>query len=342
MNENTLKIGISHGDANGISYELALKTFGDALIAECFIPVLYGSSKVFAYHRKVMNLPPVNFTIINNVRDAKINRLNIINCGNEEIMVELSTPTSESKSAAEKALERALYDVKNQQIDALVLAPSTLDETVLIESSAGVMPLEILVYNGLRVAFATPKVPLAEVAGFLTVDRIVDRLRTLHNALVHDFMLTAPRIAVLSSNSGMGMKEKKYGKEETETLIPAIKTATETGIACFGPYSAENYFSSGDYRTFDAVLAVYRDQGTVPFRLLSIGEGAIFYAGTQFVITAPDVDSSFSLAGKNMSSEITMRNALYLATDIVNNRAFDCQINANPLRKQTVDKKTGQ
>jgi 4-hydroxythreonine-4-phosphate dehydrogenase len=340
MSENILKTGISHGDINGISYELILKTFGDARMMENSIPVLYGSSKALAYHRKAMNLPQINFNTINNVRDAGINRLNVINCSNEEIVVEFSRHTAEAEAAAKKALERAFDDIKNHSIDALVMAPSTIDETAFLESSAGDRLMRIFVYDSLRVAVVTPEIPLQEVSGILTVDRMVDRLQTLHNSLVHDFMLTMPRIAVLSLNPGKGLKEHKYGKEENETLIPAIKTATEQGVACFGPYSAEEYFSSGDYRKFSAVLATYSDQGIVPFRLLSMGEGAIFYAGTPFVVTAPEIGVSFSIAGKDESQEITMRNALYLATDIVNNRAVDSKINANPLRKQYSEKKS--
>ncbi|MDR1561798.1 MAG: 4-hydroxythreonine-4-phosphate dehydrogenase PdxA [Dysgonamonadaceae bacterium] len=334
MSDNILKIAISQGDINGISYELFLKTFEDDRMTDNNITVLYGSSKVLAYHRKAMDLPAIKFNTVNNVQDAGSNRLNIINCGVDDIVVELSNPLPEAEEMAQKALDRALNDLKQHLIDALVIAPSSINNAAYLRSVAGVKPLKILVSNSLRIAIATSDISLSEVAGTFTSNLLVTQLRALHHSLVHDFLLTMPRIAVLSLNPGKGIKERQYGKEENEVIIPALKTANDNGIICFGPYSAEDFFPSNDYRKFDAILAIYDDQAVAPFRLLSMSEGAIFYAGMPFVVTAPDIGVSYNLAGKNESQETVMRNAIYLATDIVNNRAFDREINANPLRKQ--------
>ncbi|MDR1372167.1 MAG: 4-hydroxythreonine-4-phosphate dehydrogenase PdxA [Dysgonamonadaceae bacterium] len=338
MNNNILITGISQGDINGISYEMIIKTFEDARMMEKNTPVLYGSSKVLAYHRKAMDLPQINFNIITDINDVGANRLNIINCVTEDIVVELSKPAPEAESMAQKAMERALDDLKNGHTDALVLAPSTVDEILLLESFSGIKPLKIFVSESLRIALSTAKIPLANVSEQLTAELVAAQLRTLHFSLVHDFMLTLTRIAVLSFNPDKGVKEQQYGKEESEVLLPAIKAVENEGIACFGPYSAEDFFSSGDFQKFDAILALHYSQGAIPFRLLSHSEGVVFFAGMPYVITAPDTSVSFPLAGRNESSETALRHALYLAEDICSTRKIDKEIRANPLCRQSVER----
>jgi 4-hydroxythreonine-4-phosphate dehydrogenase len=338
MSEKILKTGISQGDINGISYELILKTYEDIRMLEASIPILYGSSKILAYHRKAMDLQPINFNTINNLRDAGTNRLNIVNCGNEETVVEFSKPSPEGEAMAKQALERAVEDLKNKQIDTLVIAPSTIDEISCLTNISGVKPMKILISDSLRIALSSEKIPLSEVAGNLSIDLLVEQLKTLHQSLVHDFMLTLPRIAVLSLNPGKGIKEQQYGREENEIIIPAIKKADEEKITCFGPYSAEDFFSSDDYQKFDAILALYYDQGVAPFRLLSQNRGAVLYAGLPHVVTAPDLGVSFSKAGKNEILETPFRDAIFLAADIFKTRHIDAEIHSNPLRKQYYEK----
>jgi len=338
MSEKILKAGISQGDINGISYEIILKTFEDVRMSETSIPVLYGSSKILAYHRKAMDLPPVSFNAVNNIHDAGLNRLNIINCCSEESVVELSKPSPESEETARQALCRAVEDLKNKQINTLIIAPSTVDEIPYLTNLSGVAPLKILVSDRLRVAVAGEKIPLANAAQNLSVDLIYEQLKTLHRSLVQDFMLTLPRIAVLSLNPGMGIKEQQYGKEENEIIIPAITKADKEGITCFGPYSAEDFFTSEDYQKFDAILALYHDQGTVPFRLLSHNRGAVLYAGLQHIVTSPDLGVSFPKAGKNETDEAPLRDAIFLAEDVFKARLIDAEIRSNPLRKQYYEK----
>ena len=335
MSEKIIKAGISHGDINGIAYELILKTFEDIRIFELCIPIVYGSSKVLAYQRKVMSLPQVNFNTINHAGDAGMNRLNIINCGNEDVTVEFASSTPESESLAETAFRRALRDLQSGQIDVLVMAPTNWDETVALSDYAtGKTPLKLLISETFRIALATDKIPLSETASYLTIDLLTERIKTLHSVLIHDFMVTNPRIAVLSLNPGAGIKEKMFGKEENEVIVPSIKAANDTGIICFGPYSADDFFGNGEYMKFDATLAIYYDQGLIPFRSIIFEGGISFWANLPFIVTASDEGVSYEKAGKNESSEISFRNALYGAIDIFNTRKLDKEINANPLKKQ--------
>jgi 4-hydroxythreonine-4-phosphate dehydrogenase len=336
MNERMIKVGISHGDINGIAYELILKTFDDARIFESCIPVIYGSSKVLAYHRKALDLPPVNINTINNARDAGINRLNIINCGSEEVVVDLTHPTPESELLAKRALEKAVDDLKAGLIDVLITAPSNLDETAYLTEQAGngKKALNMLINDSFRIALASDKIPLSAVASKMTADLLAEQIKTLQSTLIHDFMITLPRIAVLSLNPGVGIKENQYGKEETEIIIPAIKAASNAGVICFGPYSADDFFGVDDYLKFDAILAMYYDQGLIPFRSIPSEGGVCYTANLSFVRTAPDQSAHYEKAGKNESSESLFRNALYLAIDIFNIRRLDKEIYANPLKKQ--------
>ena len=335
MSNKLIKVGISQGNINGIGYELILKTFEDARITESCIPVIYGSSKVLAYHRKALELPPININTINHPDEAGANRVNMINCINEDIMVELSRSTSEAEESAQKSLEKAVEDLKSGFIDVLLTAPSFQEQTQYIESQ--VEPekkaLRMLVKDGLRIALATGKVPLSDVSSLLTVDLLTEKIKDLRDSLVQDFMITTPRIAVLSLNPGMGVSNE-MGTEEKEIIVPALKAATDAGVFCFGPYAADEFFGSGEYVKFDGILAMYYDQGLIPFRALTAGEGVCYTAGLPIVRTAPDQGVSYENAGKNITSEASFRNALYLAIDVFKNRVIDRKINANPLKKQ--------
>lgn len=340
MGEKSIKVGISQGDINGISYELILKTFEDPRIFELCTPILYGSSKVLAYHRKTMELPSVNISSINRASDAGPNRLNIIISGNEEVNVELSKPTKEADEAAKKALNRALDDLAKGYIDVLVTAPSNIDEQTYIQEkiAENKNQLTVLVDNDFRIALATDKQPFSEVLPLLSTEFIVDKIKSLHRVLVQDFMITMPRIAVLSFNPGVGMKEQKFGKEESEIIIPAIKSVCDSGMICFGPYAADDFFQSDKYKTFDAVLAIYNDQGRIPFSALTEECGVEYTANLPKIITSADMKVSYDKAGKNIVTESGFRNAIYLALDIFRNRIIDKEINANPLKKLYFEK----
>ena len=336
MSEKIIKVGISHGDINGIAYELILKTFDDIRIFELCIPVIYGSSKVLAYQRKVMNLSPVNFNTITHAGDAGMNRLNVINCGNEDTTVEFARSTPESEALVKAAFQRALNDLRSGLIDVLVMAPANWDESNILSDGAGSgkHPLKMLISDTFRIALASDKIPLSGIASHLTADLLTSQIKALHSSLIHDFMITNPRIAVLSLNPGVGIKEKLFEKEENEIIVPAVKAANDAGIICFGPYSADDFFGNSEYLKFDATLAMYYDQGLIPFRSITFEGGVYYWADLPFVVTASDQGVSYEKAGKNESSEISFRNALYNAIDIFKTRKLDVEIRANPLKKQ--------
>ena len=336
MTEKIIKVGISHGDFNGIAYELILKTFEDIRMFEICIPVIYGSSKALAYQRKVMNFSPVNFNTVTHAGDAGMNRLNVINCGSEDITVEFAQSTPESESFSQTALQRALSDLQSGLIDVLVMAPANLDETVILSGYAvsGKQPMKMLIGDTFRIALASDKIPLSGIASHLTVDSLASQIKVLHSTLIRDFMITNPRIAVLSVNPGVGIKEKQFGKEENEVIVPAVKAANDAGIICFGPYSANDFFGNSEYLKFDATLAMYYDQGLIPFRSIVFEGGIYYWADLPFVVTASDQGVLYEKAGKNESSEVSFRNALYYAIDILKTRKLDSEIKANPLKKQ--------
>lgn len=339
MSDKIIKVGISHGDINGIGYELVIKTFEDARMFESCIPVLYGSSKILGYHRKAMDLPAVNTSIVNQAKEAGMNRLNIVNCVSEEVAVSF-TSTPDNEKLAQLALERAVADLQSGAIDVLLTAPSNQDEIAYFEQTieGKDKPLFVLTSDTLRIALATGKMPLSDVPSALTVESLTTQLKALKSVLVKDFMITLPRIAVLSFNPGMGIKEQQLGKEETEVIVPAIKAANEAGVYCFGPYAADEFFGTDEFMKFDAVLAMYHDQGLIPFRSISGDEGVGYVANLPYVITSPDQNVSYEKAGKNLASPDALRNALYLAIDIYHNRITDGKINRNPLRRQFFDR----
>ena len=334
MTEKLIKVGISQGDINGIGYELILKTLEDVRIFEFCIPIIYGSSKVLTYHRKTLESSTISVTTIDNASEAIPNRINVINCCNEDVVVEFSQQTKAGEEAGKQALQKAIEDLKAGSVNVLLKAPTVNDYTNRIEAETGEgkKALKIFVKDGFRIALATDKVPFSDVPSLLSIELLVEKIKMLQSSLIHDFMITAPRIAVLSLNPETGDKEQF--KEEKEIIIPAIKAVSEAGICCIGTYSADTFFGSGEYRKFDAILAMYYDQALIPFRSITFGEGVHYTAGLPFIITTPDQSVSFELAGKNLCTADSFRNALYLSVDLFSNRKLDKMIYANPLKKQ--------
>ena len=347
---NKIKVGITQGDINGIGYEVILKTLSDPRITEICTPVVYGSSKVLAYHRKALNFPPLNFNIAADALSVLPSRLNIINCMDEEVRVELSKTTPQGGEAAYLALEAAVADMEKGLIDVLVTAPinknniqsdnfSFPGHTEYLESrlGKGAQSLMILMCEDLRVALVTGHIPLAEVPKKVTKELILEKLQIFNTCLKQDFQIIKPRIAVLSMNPHAGDNDL-LGTEETDTIIPALKEAENAGILCFGPYAADGFFGSDHYKKFDGVLAMYHDQGLTPFKAIAMENGVNFTAGLPIVRTSPDHGTAYDITGQNIASESSFRQALYTAIDIYCNRKIYAEISANPLRKQYFDK----
>lgn len=331
--ENKIKIGISQGDINGIGYEVILKTLEDNRILDICVPIVYGSPKVAAYHRKVLDLN-VNLNLINSAAEANDKRANIINCNSDEIKVEISQSTEAAGTAAFQALEKAAADLKTGAIDALVTAPinkkniqseqfSFPGHTEYLEQTFGSKgdALMLLVSDKLRIAVATGHLPIAKVAQTLTKELIFNKIRILNESLKKDFGISRPRIAVLGLNPHSG-DQGVIGKEEIEIIKPAITEALENEIICVGPLPADGFFGSDEYNKYDAILAMYHDQGLIPFKTLSMDSGVNFTAGLGVVRTSPDHGTAYDIAGQNRASENSFRQALYAAIDIVKNRRY--------------------
>lgn len=331
--ENKIKIGISQGDINGIGYEVILKTLEDNRILDMCVPIVYGSPKVAAYHRKVLDLS-VNLNLINSAAEANDKRANIINCNSDEIKVEISQSTEAAGTAAFQALEKAAADLKTGAIDALVTAPinkkniqseqfSFPGHTEYLEQTFGSKgdALMLLVSDKLRIAVATGHLPIAKVAQTLTKELIFNKIRILNESLKKDFGISRPRIAVLGLNPHSG-DQGVIGKEEIEIIKPAITEALENEIICVGPLPADGFFGSDEYNKYDAILAMYHDQGLIPFKTLSMDSGVNFTAGLGVVRTSPDHGTAYDIAGQNRASENSFRQALYAAIDIVKNRRY--------------------
>ena len=345
-----IKVGITHGDINGVGYEVILKTFLDMRVADLCTPIIYGSSKIAAYHRKALELPPVNMNIISRAEDAGASRLNIINCVNDEVKVELSKPTAEAGEAAFMALEAAVADMKRGVVDVLLTAPINKHSiqndnfhfpghTEYLEACCGEenKALMILLNGRLRVALVTGHVPVAQIASQLSIPGILSKLSIFNHSLKQDFGIVKPRIAVLALNPHAG-DAGLIGTEEQTIIIPAIKEAEKKGIAAFGPFPADGFFGSQMLDRFDGVLAMYHDQGLAPFKALAMDEGVNYTAGLPIIRTSPDHGTAYDIAGKNLASEASFRQAVYTAIDIYNNRMRYKEATAHPLRRQYFEK----
>ncbi len=341
-----LRVGITHGDFNGVGYEVILKMLDDARILELCTPIIYGSAKIAAFYRKSLELAgPWQPVQINSAADASADAVNIINIIGQEAHITPGEASKEAGEAAFIALERAVEDLKNGHIDVLLTAPinkSTIQsdtfrfpghtEYLAASAADGSQPLMILFNENIRVALVTTHLPIAKVPEAITTENIVEKLALFNKSLTTDFAVVKPRIAVLALNPHAG-EEGLLGKEEKEIIAPAIEKARQMKIHAFGPYAADGFFGNGLYAKFDGVLAMYHDQGLAPFKTLAMDSGVNFTAGLPFVRTSPDHGTGYDIAGKNRASEESMRAALYAAIDIYRSRQAFNEMTASPLPK---------
>ena len=321
MEERKIRVAITHGDTNGIGYEVILKAFEDSGMLELCIPIIYGNPKVAAYHRNALQLE-TPFTIIKNAEEARPDKLNMLATFDDEVKVEFGSPTPESAEAARKALQRAKEDLKNGLYDVLVQAPVVSSHTPDPDDKS----LLIMFANDIRIALATNHLPIKDVAANITPDKLIEKCRLLYTSLKRDFRINYPRIAVLALNP-------QPGAEEENIIGPALKTVEEAGIQAYGPFTADDFFGNGLQNNFDGILAMYDDQGNVPFKTLATEYGVKMKAGFPFVITTPDHDPCFDIAGKGIANPASLRHAIYAAIDIFRNRIHYDEPLANPLPK---------
>lgn len=342
--DKKIKIGISQGDINGISYEIIIKSLMDSRVNEICTPIIYGSPKVAAYHRKALNIENFSLNNINKVEESNDKRPNIINCIDENIRVELGKSTKMAGEASHQALEAAVKDLKDGKIDALVTAPinkhniqsesfSFSGHTEYLQHVFGSEEvLMMLVSNLMKVGVVAGHVPIAKLSEFITQQRVLNKISVMHHSLNYDFGIRKPRIAVLGLNPHAG-DNGLLGNEENDTILPAIEEAKAKGIMAFGPYPADGFFGSGNFTHFDGVLAMYHDQGLAPFKALVVDEGINFTAGLPVIRTSPAHGTAYDLAGKNESHYGSFLNAIYLAIDIYKNRSTQKELSANPLHE---------
>ena len=350
-NEKKIRVGITQGDTNGIGYEVILKALADPMVLELFTPVVYGSSKVAAFHRKACGLQPVQFNSINNAIQARDGVCNMVELNLDDLKVELGVASEAAGRAAFTSLECAVADLRNGAIDVLVTAPIDKNNiqsdtfhfpghTEYLESSIGdgASSLMVLFNDRMRVALVTTHLPVSQIASAITKEKIISKIEVLNQSLKQDFAIEYPRIAVLALNPHSG-DHGLLGNEEKEIITPATEEAyNEKKICCFGPYAADGFFGNGSYTKFDGVLAMYHDQGLAPFKTLDMDSGVNFTAGLPFVRTSPDHGTGYDIAGKGVASPASMLAAIYAAIDIYRNRTTYAEIHANPLRKQYFDK----
>lgn len=350
MKQNKLRVAITHGDINGVGYEVIIKALSDQRMTEICTPVVYGAAKVAGYYKKVLEVPNLQFNIVVSAENILPDRVNFVNCFDDELKVEIGKPSQVAGAASLKALEVAVQDLKDGKVDVLITAPinkSTIQgenfnfsghtEYLQDRFGGGEEPLMILMNDLLKVALVTTHEPVKELSEKITKELIVKKLNIFNTSLITDFGLERPRIAVLSLNPHAG-DGGLMGDEEQTTIIPAIEEAYNSGIVCFGPYPADGFFGASLYKKFDGVLAMYHDQGLAPFKAISMDDGVNYTAGLSFIRTSPDHGTAYDIAGKGKASANSMRQAIYTAIDVYKNREMYAQMTANPLRKQYVDR----
>ncbi len=343
-NQVKVNVGITHGDINGIGYEVIIKSLQDQRICELFTPVLYGLAKAASYHRKTLSIQDFNFNIIKSADKVKLNKPNIINIHNSEVKIELGQPSKKAGEMAFISLEAAVQDLKKGLIDVLVTAPINKNS---IQSMEFDFPghteylarrfesndfLMLMVSEQIRIGTVTGHIPLKDAAETISKDLIEKKISILNESLKCDFNIRKPKIAVLSLNPHAS-DEGLIGNEEEEIIIPVIESTSDKGMLVYGPFSADGFFGSATHKNYDGILAMYHDQAMLPFKLISFESGVNYTAGLPIVRTSPAHGTAFDITGKNKANPDSFRKALYLAVDIYNNRKMNRDLDENKMKE---------
>jgi 4-hydroxythreonine-4-phosphate dehydrogenase len=338
-----IKVGITHGDLNGIGYEIIMKTFLDSRMLETITPVIYGSSKVASYHKKTLNLNEFNLNLVKNAASAIPKRVNIVNIIHDEVKIDLGKSTEIAGQLAYQAIEMAAQDLIQKNIDVLVTAPINKKN---VQSPNFKFPghseyfadrfnakdhLMLMVGGNLRIGVITGHIPLKDVPSAINTPLILKKIELFNRSLVRDFAIRKPKIAILGLNPHAG-DLGVLGNEEAEIISPAVEQAWNKGMIVYGPYSADGFFGSDNFMKFDGILAMYHDQGLIPFKALAFDKGVNFTAGLPFVRTSPAHGTAYEIAGTNTASHSSFSEAVYLAIQIYNNRKEFDALNAKPLQ----------
>ena len=351
MSSRKIRVAITHGDINGISYEVILKALEDNRMLELCTPIVYGSAKIAAFYRKNLEMPQITFNQAVTAEEIKDGVYNIINVIGEDTKVEPGVSSEIAGRAAFTALERAVADLRAGEVDVLVTAPinkkniqsetfSFPGHTEYLEASLGEegdKAMMILCNENMRVALTTIHKPLSQVPQSISRELVFERIKTLNASLRRDFGISSPRIAVLSLNPHAG-EDGLLGNEERDIIIPAIQDAKDKKILVFGPYAADGFFGIGRFVKFDGILAMYHDQGLAPFKALAMDSGINFTAGLPYVRTSPDHGTGYDIVGRGEASAESMRQAIYTAIDIYRNRQREDACTKRPLKRQYYEK----
>lgn len=351
MSSRKIRVAITHGDINGISYEVILKALEDNRMLELCTPIVYGSAKIAAFYRKNLEMPQITFNQAATAEEIKDGVYNIINVIGEDTKVEPGVSSEIAGRAAFTALERAVADLRAGEVDVLVTAPinkkniqsetfSFPGHTEYLEASLGEegdKAMMILCNENMRVALTTIHKPLSQVPQSISRELVCERIKTLNASLRRDFGIPSPRIAVLSLNPHAG-EDGLLGNEERDIIIPAIQDAKDKKILVFGPYAADGFFGIGRFVKFDGILAMYHDQGLAPFKALAMDSGINFTAGLPYVRTSPDHGTGYDIVGRGEASAESMRQAIYTAIDIYRNRQREDAYTKRPLKRQYYEK----
>jgi 4-hydroxythreonine-4-phosphate dehydrogenase len=340
---NKIKIGISIGDVNGIGLEVIIKALSENQILDYCTPIVYGHSKVISYHRKALGMTDLIFNVIASPDAANPKKANLINCWEEDVKIDLGASNETGGKYALLSLEKATDDLINGRIDALVTAPINKHNIqsdafkfpghteYLQERSGGGDVLMFMISEDLRVGVVTGHIPVGQIAPSISKEKILKKLVLMNESLKKDFWIEKPKIAVLGLNPHAG-DNGLLGKEEGDVIIPAVQEAFDKGLICFGPYPADGFFGNGTYKQFDAVLAMYHDQGLIPFKTIAFGSGVNYTAGLKFVRTSPDHGTGYDIAGQNIADASSFIAAIFAATHIIRNRKEQEELLKNQLR----------
>ncbi len=342
--EKKIRVAITHGDLNGVGYEVIIKTFSDNRMFDVCTPVLYGSSKVASYHKKLLASVPqeMNFLSLRDASEAQDRRYNVVNLTQEEIKIDLGKSTEVAGALSRESLNRACADLKDGKVDVLVTAPinkrniqaADFDfpgHTEYLSHQFGSSSLMLMVCDRIRIGIVTNHLALKDVPDALTPELLIEKLTILDQSLRRDFRITRPKIAVLALDPHAG-DNGVIGDFDAKVITPVIEKAQEGGILAYGPFPSDGFFGSSQFNNFDGVLALYHDQGLIPFKLMSFTEGVNYTAGLPYVRTSPAHGTGYDIAGKDKASEQSMRSAVYLACNIYRNRQEYDELTANPLK----------
>lgn len=360
MNSNRnkkLRVGITLGDVNGIGPELIVRAFEDYHLKEICVPILYGSSRAINIYRKVLDIPKFHYIVVQNPGQAQYKKLNIIECMPQMDRVDIGRPSELGGQGAYDALTRAIEDAQHGELDVLVTMPidkatfqaaagdNFSGHTELLGAAFGAKNnLMMMVSEYMKIALVTNHLPLQEVSRNISSQRIFEKLKVFHRSLHNDFNIPKPQIAVLGLNPHAG-DNGLIGTEEQDVIKEALQQANKAGIHATGPYPADGFFGSLTYKKFDGVLAMYHDQGLIPFKLASGYRGVNFTAGMPFIRTSPDHGVAYDIAGTGKADPESFRQALYLAIDVYYNRQENIELQENalsevksPILKEKVEK----